>query len=115
QIRQLLRERSRHAPECSGWVICGDLNAPPDSAVVRALREAGFEFSHVGCGPAATCNPNRRAKMIDFVVHDATLRAEPLPLPAVGDETPLPGPGQPSDHVPVLSQLEWRAPRGEST
>jgi endonuclease/exonuclease/phosphatase family metal-dependent hydrolase len=115
QIRQLLQERHLHAPECSGWVICGDLNVTPDSPVVEALHGAGFEFSHAGCDQAATCNPNRRAKMIDFVFHDRALRAEPLALPAVGNQTPLPGPGQPSDHVAVLARFEWRESDGEST
>ena len=107
QIRQLLRERSLQAPECSGWVICGDLNVTTDSAVVASLREAGFAFSHAGCSRMATCNPNHRAKMIDFVFHDRALRAEPLALPAVDNTTPLPGPAQPSDHVAVLARLAW--------
>jgi mRNA deadenylase 3'-5' endonuclease subunit Ccr4 len=108
QMRQLLQERSGQVPECSGWVLCGDLNVTADSAVVALLRASGFAFSHAGCAPAATCNSNRRAKMIDFVFHDRALRAEPVALPVVDDHTPLPGPAQPSDHVAVLARLAWR-------
>jgi mRNA deadenylase 3'-5' endonuclease subunit Ccr4 len=108
QMRQLLKERSLQAPECSSWVLCGDLNVTEDSDVVALLRESGFAFSHAGCSRAATCNSNRRAKMIDFVFHDRALRAEPAALPVVDDHTPLPGPAQPSDHVAVLARLAWR-------
>jgi mRNA deadenylase 3'-5' endonuclease subunit Ccr4 len=108
QMRQLLKERSLQAPECSGWVLCGDLNVTEDSEVVALLHASGFAFSHAGCARAATCNSNRRAKMIDFVFHDRSLRAEPLALPVVADNTPLPGPAQPSDHVAVLARLAWR-------
>jgi endonuclease/exonuclease/phosphatase family metal-dependent hydrolase len=110
QVRQLLRERGRLAPECSGWVVCGDLNVTADSDVVAALRDAGFAFSHAGDPRMATCNPNRRAKMIDYIFHDRALRAEPVLLPPVGDDTPLPGPGQPSDHVAVPARLDWADP-----
>jgi mRNA deadenylase 3'-5' endonuclease subunit Ccr4 len=107
QMGQLLQECRRQAPEGVGWVICGDLNVTEDSAVVALLRASGFAFSHAGC-PAATCNSNRRARMIDFVFYDRRLRAEPMALPVVEDHTPLPGPTQPSDHVAVLARLAWR-------
>jgi endonuclease/exonuclease/phosphatase family metal-dependent hydrolase len=109
QVRQLLRKRGRLGPECSGWVICGDLNVTPDSDVMDALRNAGFESSHAVYPWAATCNPNRRAKVIDYILHDGALRSEPLALPPVDDDTPLPGPGQPSDHVAVMARMDWRA------
>lgn len=108
QMRQLLRERSLQAPECSGWIICGDLNVTEDSTVVALLRKTGFEFSHAGSSGTATCNPNRRAKMIDFVFYDQALWAEPLTLPVVNNDTPLPGPTQPSDHVAIQARLAWR-------
>ena len=74
------------------------------------MQEAGFRFSHAGCRPVATCNPNRRAKMIDYLFHDGALRAEPFALPAVDDDTPLPSPDQPSDHVAVVARFEWTEP-----
>jgi endonuclease/exonuclease/phosphatase family metal-dependent hydrolase len=36
QTTQLLEERSRIDPRCLAWIICGDLNALPDSEVLRA-------------------------------------------------------------------------------
>jgi len=55
---------------------------------------------------AATCNANQRAKLIDYLFFNAKLRAVPRPLAPVGDTTPLPGPHQPSDHVPVAATFE---------
>jgi endonuclease/exonuclease/phosphatase family metal-dependent hydrolase len=106
QVRQLLAERSAHAPDAAAWIIAGDFNQTSDGAVAAALHAAGFASSHAAC-PGATCNPRRRAKTIDFLFHDAALRADPAPLPAVGDDMPLPGPGQPSDHVAVVARFAW--------
>jgi hypothetical protein len=84
------------------------LNVTQDSEVIASLRVAGFEHSHVNRPGTATCNPNLQAKMIDFIFYNSALLAEPLALPAVGDETRLPGPVQPSDHVAVRAKLKWR-------
>ena len=108
QVLELLRVHRTLAPECSGWIICGDFNTTPHSDVVAALTAAGFESAHPLFSPAATCNANRVAKMIDYLFHDAALHAEALPLPDVGNETALPGPHEPSDHVAVVARFEWR-------
>jgi mRNA deadenylase 3'-5' endonuclease subunit Ccr4 len=107
QLIQLLQECRRHGSECTGWAICGDFNVTPDNSLVGVLHKAGFQFSHVNYRRAATCNAHRRAKMLDFVFYSTALHAEPVALPAVRDETPLPGPDQPSDHVAVLTKFEW--------
>lgn len=108
QMAQLLEAREKLAPECDGWVVCGDLNATSDSDVVAALLRAGFRPTHNGSAGAATCNSNGQAKMIDFLFYDQALAAEPLVLPRVEDDTPLPGPDQPSDHVAVVARLAWK-------
>jgi mRNA deadenylase 3'-5' endonuclease subunit Ccr4 len=73
----------------------------------HALRKAGFEFTHHAWPRAYTCNSNGKASTIDYLFHNAALRSQPLALPTVEDHTPLPGPGQPSDHVAVMAQFEW--------
>ena len=108
QVMELLERRPSLAPGKSAWVICGDLNVTADSAIIAALRGAGFEASHSSRACRATCNPNGCAKGIDFIFLDERLEAEPLPVPRVLDDTPLPGPGQPSDHVAVVTKLRWR-------
>lgn len=107
QIRHLLAVRDVLVPEAEGWILCGDLNATLDSPVVEALFDAGFAPAPPAGVHAPTANPNGRAKRIDWLFHDAALTAEPLPLPLVEDETPLPGPGQPSDHVAVAARVSW--------
>jgi mRNA deadenylase 3'-5' endonuclease subunit Ccr4 len=107
QIIQLLGECETCAPAGTAWIVCGDLNAAPDSEVVVALRKAGFEFAHHAQGRAYTSNANGNAKTIDYLFYNAALRARPEPLPVIDDHTPLPGPGQPSDHVAVVAQFDW--------
>jgi mRNA deadenylase 3'-5' endonuclease subunit Ccr4 len=107
QIQQLLNACATCTPACTGWIIAGDFDATPDTEVVAALREAGFEFSHVACRDAHTCNSNHRPKMIDYLFHNRALRASPTRLPIVEAETALPGPGQPSDHVAVIARFVW--------
>ncbi len=106
QIRELLGARKRLAPECGAWIVCGDFNVTSEDEVIRELLRAGFASTHIALG-GATCNPNRQAKMIDYLFHDQSLASSPLPLPTVTDTTPLPGPDQPSDHVPVTAVFRW--------
>lgn len=107
QVTQLIGSRSQLAPECAGWIICGDLNADPESTVVEALRAAGFAFSHAE-NPAPTCNANREARVVDYLFFDQALAATPRPVVAVTNDTPLPSAEQPSDHVPVTATFTWR-------
>jgi mRNA deadenylase 3'-5' endonuclease subunit Ccr4 len=107
QVRQLLEERQRLAPECAGWIICGDFNATPTSDVIAEMRSAGMESSHRARPRDYTANAHRKAKVIDFLFHDANLRSDPQPVAPINDRTPLPGPGHPSDHVPVVATFEW--------
>lgn len=111
QLGQLLAVRSRIAPECEGWIVCGDFNATPDGAAIEVITGHGLSFAHAA-SPAPTNNANRRASMIDYLFHDAPLATEPLPIAPVADDTPLPGEEQPSDHVAVAARFAWRA-RGD--
>jgi endonuclease/exonuclease/phosphatase family metal-dependent hydrolase len=108
QLEQLLGALGRVTPACSGWIITGDLNAAAESDVVALLQASGFAFTHAGQPGAATCNSNGRAKLIDFIFIDRALESTPTPLPRVDDETPLPGPDQPSDHVAVRARVSFR-------
>jgi CCR4-NOT transcription complex subunit 6 len=106
QIEQLLAERSRLVPNADAWIITGDLNVTPDSAVVATLQSAGFQFSHVDV-PAPTCNANHEARMLDYLFHDAPLTATPVPILSITDDTPIPSVDEPSDHVPVSATFHW--------
>jgi endonuclease/exonuclease/phosphatase family metal-dependent hydrolase len=107
QISQLLQERYRLDPMCEAWIICGDLNVTPESHVVTGLREAGFDYAHRTSGATYTCNANARARMIDYVFHTEALRAQPVAVPVIDDQTPLPSSDQPSDHLALMGHFEW--------
>ena len=67
-----------------------------------------MEFTHHTIPDAYTCNASANARILDYLFHDPILRASPYPLPKVENDTPLPGPDQPSDHVAVLASFEWQ-------
>lgn len=90
--------------QSQGWVVCGDLNGTAESAPLVELARSGF-IDAFGAQPQPTCNPNRRAKRIDYILHGPDLSAIPEPLPVIDDETPLPSLSEPSDHLPIIATL----------
>ncbi len=102
QVRDLLDRRIGPRPE--RWVVCGDLNGTVESAPIRELLARGW-LDACTSHPQPTCNPHRRAKRIDYLMHTPDLRATPQPLPAIDDRTPLPSIDEPSDHLPVVATL----------
>jgi mRNA deadenylase 3'-5' endonuclease subunit Ccr4 len=107
QMQQLLDARGAFAPECDGWIVCGDFNVSAEDEVIVSLQNSGTRYSHADHPNAATCNANGRARMIDFLFHDARLRSTPIALPEVHADTPLPGQDEPSDHVAVVARMQW--------
>lgn len=102
QIRELLNDHFKTHQAAYAWIICGDLNAQPDSPVVQELTSSGFLDAYKG-REQNTCNPNRRAKRIDYIFHTAGLRAEPTRLIEIDGLTPLPSAAEPSDHLAVVA------------
>jgi mRNA deadenylase 3'-5' endonuclease subunit Ccr4 len=111
QLTELLRVRQALTPECEGWIICGDFNVTSEDEIIQTLQRAGWQFSHAHEHGVATCNSNQRAKMIDFIFHNDAIASTALELPQVQNDTPLPGPDQPSDHVAVTAHLRWKDER----
>jgi mRNA deadenylase 3'-5' endonuclease subunit Ccr4 len=107
QISQLLQERGHIDPTCEAWIICGDLNVTSESHVVASLRAAGFDYAHRTSGVMYTCNANARARMIDYIFHTETLRAQPQAGPEIDDQTPLPSFEHPSDHLALIAHFTW--------
>ena len=85
-------------------IVCGDLNATPEDALLDLFRRNGFLEAHPGAPP--TCNPGRRAKTIDYVLVRGARVVEPMATAPVGDLTPLPSEEEPSDHVPLLARID---------
>lgn len=86
-------------------VVCGDFNAEAESTTLAPLFARGYRDAYAA-RPQPTCNTHHEAKRIDFVFHDASLRAVPEPLPAIDGATPLPSDREPSDHLPIVATLE---------
>jgi mRNA deadenylase 3'-5' endonuclease subunit Ccr4 len=108
QARQLLTEYGRIAATAGAWVLAGDLNATPDSALIAMIRQRGFEYSHCGILEAASCNVNGTARMIDFIFHSPLLCSEPASITPVDNRTILPSAEQPSDHVAIAACFTWK-------
>lgn len=106
QIEELIAARSQLVPDADGWIVAGDFNVTADGAPVATLQSAGFQFSHVNA-TAPTCVANGEARMIDYIFADRALTASPLPIPPITEEMPLPGVGEPSDHVPISAMFRW--------
>jgi endonuclease/exonuclease/phosphatase family metal-dependent hydrolase len=91
------------------WILCGDFNAMPEDPVHATLAEAGFIDAYASLG-GATSNANRYAKRIDYLVHSRELALEPLPIPAIEDDTPLPSAIEPSDHLAIAARVSFADP-----
>jgi endonuclease/exonuclease/phosphatase family metal-dependent hydrolase len=102
QISELIDERFKPDQAAYAWIVCGDLNAQSGDPVVRELVSNGFADAYKG-REQATCNPNRRAKRIDYIFHTPALRAEPARLMEIDDLTPLPSADEPSDHLAIMA------------
>jgi endonuclease/exonuclease/phosphatase family metal-dependent hydrolase len=86
-------------------IICGDLNVTPDSPVIELLTEAGFDFTHHPGPGVFTCNTGREPKLIDYIFFRGSVRAEPVKLPVIDGDTPLPSTEQTSDHLPLIANF----------
>jgi mRNA deadenylase 3'-5' endonuclease subunit Ccr4 len=109
QARQLLIEYEKTARSADAWILAGDLNVTPDSALIAMIRQAGFEYSHHGLPGAASCNVNGQARMIDYIFHSSALSSGPAGITHVDNLTTLPSADQPSDHVAIAARIHWRA------
>ena len=90
------------------WVVCGDLNADASSPVLELAFARGLRDGYASLPDACTCNSNERRKRIDFILHTADFEAEPKPVPAITDVTPLPSASEPSDHLAIQVELTTR-------
>ena len=105
QIRELINDHFKPDRTSYAWVVCGDLNVRSDNPVVKELISHGFLDVYAG-REQATCNPNSKAKRIDYIFHTAGLRAEPVKLMEIDDFTPLPSADEPSDHLAIVAAFE---------
>jgi endonuclease/exonuclease/phosphatase family metal-dependent hydrolase len=86
-------------------IVCGDFNAEPDGVVLALAGQRGFSDAYASMPDAFTCNANAGRRRIDFILHTADFTAAPSPLRPIGDDTPLPGADEPSDHLAIEARL----------
>jgi mRNA deadenylase 3'-5' endonuclease subunit Ccr4 len=104
QTEELINERFKPDQTAYAWIVCGDLNAQSGDPVVRELLSNGFVDAYAGL-EQSTCNPNGRAKRIDYIFHTSGLKAEPVRLMEIDDLTPLPSADEPSDHLAIMAMF----------
>lgn len=106
QVYFLLGAITQNFPGSNGRIVCGGLNAEPDSDAVHLLTSAGYIDTHSEAVNKATCHAGK-AVQIDYLFHDAALRAEAVPHALVTDGSTLPNEQEPSDHVAVSAKFSW--------
>ncbi len=89
QIGELIDKCVREDDSSFGWVICGDLNAQPRSFVIKELLKHNFQDAYAQ-KEQPTCNPNGRAKRLDYIFHSTNIDSQPVKLMEIDDATPLP-------------------------
>ncbi len=94
-----------HRDPGRSWIACGDFNAMPETEVIKRIVARGLRCPYPD--DAYTANSNERLKKIDFLFATQDLVGKPRPLRAIEVGTPLPGPGEPSDHLAVVADFEW--------
>lgn len=102
QADQLLQFCPAGATKTQATIICGDFNASPQSPLVELFSGHGFQDAYAAC-PQSTCNPNRRAKRIDYIFATPSLASFAEPIPNLADESPMPSLDEPSDHLPLTA------------
>lgn len=89
-------------------LVCGDLNANAGSPVLRRARDRGLQRTVRGDRPPDTARINGRSRRLDWVLVDrGSLTGRERPLPPLHAVGPMPGPAEPSDHLPVQVDLAW--------
>jgi len=106
QLRELLGARDSLCGDAEAWVVCGDLNATPDHALLRLAAAAGLEPAHSANPP--TCNVHGWSRTLDYLLVSESLEPSPEAPPLLSDDEPMPSLHHPSDHLPLVAGLEWR-------
>lgn len=102
QVAELLSERWLAHPDCHGpTVLCGDLNATPESAPLKRLREVLVDVRRCtpGEGRRATFPTRRPTLAIDHLLVRDVARIERVDVPS-GEIERLA-----SDHLPLVADL----------
>jgi mRNA deadenylase 3'-5' endonuclease subunit Ccr4 len=106
QAVELLAALEASEPRCDGWVVCGDFNRGPTSAVATAFGEAGFRLAHAGRGVYSSAF-NRRLSLIDHLFYRGPFSVTPIDPPPLTEASALPSASEPSDHLAMAAEFAW--------
>jgi endonuclease/exonuclease/phosphatase family metal-dependent hydrolase len=98
------------SPRSEPCILCGDFNVGADTDVIREVISRGFVDAYAAA-PQPTANSEHCAKRIDYLFHSAAYASDPMPLPEIDDETPLPSETEPSDHLPIAVDITFNTSR----
>jgi len=91
-------------------VVCGDFNAVARDDVVRQLRQASYREAFDGEKDSVfTVVTGKKPRKIDYLFYSPKLKARPHPMGHLHAETTLPSDAEPSDHIPLIVEVDWAA------
>jgi mRNA deadenylase 3'-5' endonuclease subunit Ccr4 len=104
QIRELVESFVNVDTNVYGWIICGDLNSVPSSAVVKELTNNNF-IDIYASKEQNTSNSNFKAKRVDYIFCSKEINGTPKEIREIDDMSPLPAESEPSDHLAITATL----------
>jgi len=90
-------------PLVDHWMLVGDFNALPESAVVKTVLDHGFLDAYADLPQPTTLA--RVVGRLDYIFHSRGLTVIPEPLEEINQNTILPNAVEPSDHLPISTTV----------
>lgn len=87
-------------------IVCGDFNCESSDPIVQRCLEAGLSDAFLGVAPNQTFVKQGQGRRIDFVLYSYGLDVRAFPMPALIAGQYLPNETEPSDHLPLLVEVE---------
>lgn len=87
-------------------LVCGDFNCESSDPIVQRCLEAGLTDAFSDIAPAQTFVKQGDGRRIDFVLYSYGLAVRALPMPELTPGQIQPGHGEPSDHLPLVVELQ---------
>jgi len=87
-------------------IVCGDFNCESSDPIVQRCLQAGLADAFLGVAPNQTFVKQGQGRRIDFVLYSYGLEVRAQPLPALIPGEYLPNQVEPSDHLPLVVELQ---------
>lgn len=100
QIQEMLQRLDGPA------LICGDFNCDSGDPIVQSCQAKGLKDAFANTTPGHTFVRKGQGWRIDFVLHTSEVKVRALPMPELESEQTGPSRSEPSDHLPLVVELE---------